>query len=178
MATLWLQRSHCSGFLTRGLAHTSRKPFATRAGIEGTGAQAVRTCDMRQARYVGSKKLRLQAFFTVTALHVWRACAWLADGTYASTSVSRCVRFVASAKAAAAASFRGIRQHYHRGVLSIGMGSIDFGNRQNPIGEKTGAVIVPMRVQKPCTRKSSASLLFSAHTTRCKEIRRALLEHG
>jgi transposase len=80
-----------------------RKLYATRAGIEGTVAQAVRTCDMRQARYIGSKKLRLQAFFTATALNVLRACAWLADGTHTSTPVSRFARFVASAKAAAAA---------------------------------------------------------------------------
>lgn len=80
-----------------------RKLYATRAGIEGTVAQAVRTCDMRQARYIGSKKLRLQAFFTATALNVLRACAWLADGTHASTPVSRFARLVASVKAAAAA---------------------------------------------------------------------------
>jgi transposase len=55
-----------------------RKLYAKRAGIEGTGAQAVRTCDMRQARSIGSKKLRLQAFVTATALNVLRACACLA----------------------------------------------------------------------------------------------------
>ncbi len=80
-----------------------RKLYAKRAGIEGTVAQAVRTCDMRQARYIGSKKLQLQAFVTATALNVLRACAWLADGTHASTPVSRFARLVASAKAAAAA---------------------------------------------------------------------------
>jgi transposase len=80
-----------------------RKLYATRAGIEGTGAQAVRTCDMRQARYLGSKKLRLQAFFTATALNVLRACSWIADGTHASTPVSRFARLVASAQSAAAA---------------------------------------------------------------------------
>jgi len=80
-----------------------RKLYATRAGIEGTVAQAVRTCGMRQARYMGSKKLRLQAFFTATALNVLRACAWLADGTHASAPVSRFARLMASAKAAAAA---------------------------------------------------------------------------
>jgi transposase len=79
------------------------KRYATRAGIEGTVAQAVRTCEMRRARYLGSKKLRLQAFFTATAMNVLRACAWLADGTHASTPVSRFARLVASAKSAAAA---------------------------------------------------------------------------
>jgi len=75
--------------------------YAKRAGIEGTIAQAVRTCEMRRARYLGSKKLRLQAFFTATALNILRACAWLADGTHASTPVSRFARLIATAKSAA-----------------------------------------------------------------------------
>jgi transposase len=79
------------------------KQYATRAGIEGTVAQAVRTCDMRQARYIGLNKLRLQAFFTATALNVLRACTWIADGTHASTPVSRFTRLVASAQSAAVA---------------------------------------------------------------------------
>lgn len=80
-----------------------RTLYAKRAGIEGTIAQAVRTCEMRRARYIGSKKLRLQAFFTATAINILRACAWLADGTHASTPVSRFARLVAAAKSAAAA---------------------------------------------------------------------------
>src|SRR5215470_6451744 len=79
------------------------KQYAERAGIEGTVAQAVRTCEMRQARYIGLKKLQLQAFFTATAINVVRACVWLADGTRASTPVSRFTRLVASAQSAAAA---------------------------------------------------------------------------
>ncbi|GAC1343300.1 MAG: hypothetical protein NVSMB27_03080 [Ktedonobacteraceae bacterium] len=50
-----------------------RKLYATRAGIEGTVAQAVRTCEMRQARYIGSQKLRFQAFFTACAMNILRA---------------------------------------------------------------------------------------------------------
>lgn len=57
-----------------------RAQYATRAGVEGTIAQAVRTCEMRRARYIGRKKLRLQAFFTATAINVLRACAWLTEG--------------------------------------------------------------------------------------------------
>jgi transposase len=79
------------------------KQYAERAGIEGTVAQAVRTCEMRQARSIGLKKLQLQAFFTATAINVLRACVWLADGTHASTPVSRFARLVASAQSAAAA---------------------------------------------------------------------------
>ncbi len=78
-----------------------RAVYAKRAGVEGTIAQAVRTCEMRRARYIGRKKLRLQAFFTATAMNILRACAWLAEGVLASVPVSRFARLVASAKAAA-----------------------------------------------------------------------------
>jgi transposase len=80
-----------------------RTLYATRAGIEGTVAQAVRTCEMRRARYIGSKKLRLQAFFTATAMNVLRAVEWLKGKRPASTPVSRFARLVASAKLAVAA---------------------------------------------------------------------------
>jgi transposase len=63
------------------------KQYAKRAGIEGTVAQAVRTCEIRLARSIGSKKLRLQAFFTATAMNVLRACAWLTEGTHAPFQV-------------------------------------------------------------------------------------------
>ncbi len=79
-----------------------RMLYAKRAGIEGTVAQAMRTCEMRRARYIGSKKLRLQAFFTATAMDVLRACTWLAEGTHASPPASRTASLMASVKAAAA----------------------------------------------------------------------------
>ncbi len=80
-----------------------RKLYATRAGVEGTVAQAVRTCEMRRARSIGSKKLRLQAFFTATAMNVLRAVQWLTGERPTSTPVSRFARLVASAKLLAAA---------------------------------------------------------------------------
>jgi hypothetical protein len=76
--------------------------YAKRAGIEGTVAQAVRTCEMRRACYMGSKKLRLQAFLSATAMNVLRACTWLAEGTHASPPLSRTASLMASVKAAAA----------------------------------------------------------------------------
>ena len=85
----------------RELTPEFRAVYAKRAGVEGTIAQAVRTCEMRRARYIGSKKLRLQAFFTATAMNVLRACAWMAEGTHASTPISRFAKLVASAKPAA-----------------------------------------------------------------------------
>jgi transposase len=80
-----------------------RKLYAKRAGVEGTVAQAVRTCEMRQARYIGSQKLRLQAFFTATAMNVLRAVEWSKGNRPASTPVSRFAKLVASAKLAVAA---------------------------------------------------------------------------
>ena len=88
---------------TRQQTPEFRALYAKRAGIEGTVAQAVRTCEMRRARYIGSNKLRLQAFFTATAMNMLRACAWLADGAHASTPVSRFSRLVSAAKSTAAA---------------------------------------------------------------------------
>jgi transposase len=81
----------------------ARKLYAKRAGVEGTVAQAVRTYEMRRARYIGSKKLRLQAFFTATAMNVLRAVQWLTGERPTSTPVSRFARLVASAKLLAAA---------------------------------------------------------------------------
>jgi transposase len=80
-----------------------RTLYAKRAGIEGTVAQAVRTCEMRRARYIGSQKLRLQAFLTATAMNVLRACVWLAQGTHAPPPLSRFAKLMASVKAAATA---------------------------------------------------------------------------
>ena len=79
------------------------KLYAKRAGIEGTVAQAVRTCEIRRARSIGSRKLRLQAFFTATAINVLRAVEWLKGARPASTPVSRFARLVAAAKLAVAA---------------------------------------------------------------------------
>ena len=75
--------------------------YAKRAGVEGTIAQAVRTREMRRARYIGSKKLRLQAFFTATAMNILRACAWMAEGVHAWAPISRFAKLAAVAKHAA-----------------------------------------------------------------------------
>lgn len=80
-----------------------RTVYAKRAGVEGTIAQAVRTCELRRARYIGRKKLRLQAFCTATAMNVLRACEWLETGIHASTPTSRFAKLVLSAQAVAAA---------------------------------------------------------------------------
>ena len=88
---------------TRELTPEFRTIYAKRAGVEGTIAQAVRTCEMRRARYIGSKKLGLQAFLTATAIDVLRACAWIAGDNHASTPTSLFARLIASVQSAAAA---------------------------------------------------------------------------
>ena len=80
-----------------------RSMYAKRAGVEGTIAQAVRTCELRRARYIGRKKLRLQAFCTAAAMNVLRACEWLEAGTHSSTPTSRFAKLVHSAQAVTAA---------------------------------------------------------------------------
>jgi transposase len=80
-----------------------RTVYAKRVGGEGTIAQAVRTCEIRQARSIGSKKLRLQALFTVTALNILRACEWMREERHACTPTSRFAKLVAAAQQAAAA---------------------------------------------------------------------------
>lgn len=79
-----------------------RKLYAKRAGVEGTIAQGVRVWDIRQARYIGLNKLRLQALLTATALNLIRVGAWLAEGTHAGTPTSRFAKLVTSLQQAAA----------------------------------------------------------------------------
>lgn len=48
-----------------------------RAGIEGTVSELVRGHDMREARYRGKGKVRLQGYYTATAANLKRALRWL-----------------------------------------------------------------------------------------------------
>jgi transposase len=80
-----------------------RLQYAKRAGIEGTIAQSVRTCELRRARYLGLKKLNLQAFLTATALNVLRACQWVAEAKHAATPSSRFAKLVTSLQQVATA---------------------------------------------------------------------------
>jgi transposase len=62
-----------------------RVMYATQAGIEGTMAQSVRTCEIRRSRYMGLKKLNLQAFLTAPSINMLRACHWLAEAKHSAT---------------------------------------------------------------------------------------------
>jgi DDE family transposase len=59
--------------------------YARRAGIEGTQSQAVRRCGLRQCRYIGYGKTRLQHVLTATALNLVRVVAWLEEKPRAMT---------------------------------------------------------------------------------------------
>ena len=61
------------------------RTYALRAGIESTHAQAIRRCDLRNARYRGLAKTRFQHVLTATALNLIRVGAWLADTPRAPT---------------------------------------------------------------------------------------------
>jgi transposase len=66
--------------------------YAPRAGIEGTHAQGMRRCGLRQARYIGLARTHLQHIATAAALNVVRMGEWLAGTPHAKT---RCSPFAA-----------------------------------------------------------------------------------
>jgi transposase len=80
-----------------------RAIYAKRAGIEGTVAQAVRTCEIRRSRYIGREKLNLQAFLTAASINVLRACHWVVEEKHAAKPSSRFAKLIASVQQVSAA---------------------------------------------------------------------------
>lgn len=74
-----------------------RDSYAARAGIEGTHAQAISRCGLRQCRYIGLAKTPLQHVLTAAAINLVRVAEWHA-GT--PTAKTRCSRFAALQAAA------------------------------------------------------------------------------
>jgi transposase len=68
-----------------------------RAGVEGTLSQGIRAFELRETRYIGLKKTRLQHILTALAINVVRLATWLDGGRHAKTRVSH---FAALAPAA------------------------------------------------------------------------------
>ncbi len=66
--------------------------YAKRAGVEGTIAQSVRSCDVRRSRYMGAAKTHLQHLMTGAVINVLRMLNWLAEVPKAKTQVSPFVR--------------------------------------------------------------------------------------
>jgi transposase len=74
-----------------------RSQYAARAGIEATHEQAIRRCGLRQCRYIGQAKVRLQHVLTATAINLVRLNDWWSGKPIAKT---RCSHFAALAQAA------------------------------------------------------------------------------
>jgi transposase len=65
-----------------------RERLHPRAGVEGTISELTRAHEMRHARYRGQRKLRLQTYFTATAVNIKRAVRWLSAFPATSLSLS------------------------------------------------------------------------------------------
>jgi len=63
--------------------------YAMRAGVEGTLSQGIRAFELRQARYIGLAKTRLQNVIIAVAINLVRAVAWLMQRDRAQTRQSR-----------------------------------------------------------------------------------------
>jgi len=66
-----------------------RTAYRKRTGIEGTFSQALRQAGLRQTRYVGIQKTRLQHLATAAATNIMRIIHWLNELPLASTRRSR-----------------------------------------------------------------------------------------
>ena len=74
--------------------------YAKRAGIEGTLSRAVRTCRLRQTRYIGLRKTRLAHLLTAVALNFLRLGEWFTGVPPAKTRHSPFAALMADALAA------------------------------------------------------------------------------
>ena len=63
--------------------------YDVRAGIEGTLSQGIRGFGLRQCRYIGLAKTRLQHLATAAAINIDRLSVWLDGRPHAKTRVSR-----------------------------------------------------------------------------------------
>lgn len=71
---------------------TWKNKYALRAGVEGTVNQALDITGIRQARYRGLPKVRLQHAFSATAINVVRLDAYWTDSPLRRTRTSRLQR--------------------------------------------------------------------------------------
>jgi transposase len=66
-----------------------QRQYAARAGVEGTHAQAIQRCGLRQCRYIGMAKVHLQHVLTAAALNLVRIAEWWTGTLRAATRRSR-----------------------------------------------------------------------------------------
>jgi DDE family transposase len=62
--------------------------YRVRAGVEGTLSQGIRGYELRQARYRGLEKTRLQEILTAVAINLVRLFAWFNEAPRAQTRIS------------------------------------------------------------------------------------------
>lgn len=62
--------------------------YATRAGVEGTISQGVRTMGLRRSRYIGQERTHLQHVATAAAINIVRLIRWLNGEPHAKTRQS------------------------------------------------------------------------------------------
>ena len=89
--TLRPQHEHHALQATRHQQSTPewKATYDKRAGIEGTLSQGVRAFELRQCRYVGLAKTRLQHLATAAAMNIDRLAAWRDGRPHATTRTSR-----------------------------------------------------------------------------------------
>ena len=88
--TLRPQEQHLAVAARRAEQETAefKAAYAARAGIEGTLSQGMRVCDLRDARYRGLAKTRLQHILIAVAVSLLRVVAWLQERPRARTRIS------------------------------------------------------------------------------------------
>jgi transposase len=71
-----------------------KKLYATRAGVEGTLSQGVRTMGLRRSRYIGQERTHLQHVATAAAINVVRLMRWLNGEPHAKTRQSPLIQLL------------------------------------------------------------------------------------
>ena len=71
--------------------------YAVRAGLEGTSAQGVRACGLRQSRSLGQARTHLQHLMTAAAMNLVRLLQWLAGEPKSATPRSAFTRLYSTA---------------------------------------------------------------------------------
>jgi transposase len=84
--------------------------YAARSGIEGTLSQGIRVCALRQARYRGLAKTRLQEAIIATTINLLRVIAWLMEVPRESTRQSAFARLAPPAFRSATRAGDEVRQ--------------------------------------------------------------------
>ncbi|MEL7079590.1 MAG: transposase [Cyanobacteria bacterium J06582_2] len=88
--TLMVQEEHeaLTNARIRQTTAEFKKEYSKRSGIEGTISQGIRGFHLRQCRYIGLAKTRLQHILTAAAMNLERIYAWLEGVPLAQTRIS------------------------------------------------------------------------------------------